>query len=229
MPAVAFSKRVTPFQRRERRHELAILVLAAHQQRFLVEQISVVHGAFGKQVHFLLRTLQILCQFIDTPVVVSIFQCTGRVLINLYIVRHITQFVVIFISQTAGRRHLRMHVFSSMNQTFIKRFQIIHLYTLEISIHQNRSRVVSDHATAMSRACPFGEEAAFLICIDQSFLDFLVDRRIDQVQQREQTAERIPETCIGIHISRNHLTVVRAVMNNLSLRVYFVELTREKQ
>ena len=32
MPAVAFSKRVTPFQRRERCHELAILVLTSRQQ-----------------------------------------------------------------------------------------------------------------------------------------------------------------------------------------------------
>jgi len=122
-----------------------------------------------------------------------------------------------------------MYVFRSVDQTFVKSFQIVHLHTLEVSIHQDGSRVVSDHAATVSRACPFGEETAFLICIDKTFLNFLVDRRINQVQQREQAAECIPEACIGIHISRNYLTVVRTVVYDLSLCIHFVELAREEQ
>ena len=104
-------------------------------------------------------------------------------------------------SQTAGGRHSRVYVFRSVDQAFVHRFQVIDLYTLHISIYQDGSRVVTHHATTVSRTCPFGEEAAFLIGIDQTFLHLLVHRRIHQVQEREQCTERIPETGIGKHIT----------------------------
>ena len=147
----------------------------------------------------------------------------------LHIVRYITQLVVILMSQTAGRRNGRMYVFCSVDQAFIHGFQIVHFHSFHIGIYQNGSRVVTYHATTVARTCPFGEEAAFFICIDQSFLHFLVHRREHQVQEREQGTESIPETGIGKHITGQYFAIVRAVMNYIACCVDFIEFTREKQ
>ena len=122
-----------------------------------------------------------------------------------------------------------MNILRSVNQSFVQCLQVFYLHTLHIGIDQNRSRVVSYHTAAVTRTCPFGEETTFLIGIDQTFLHFLVDRREHQVQEREQTAECIPEACISVHISRQYLTVVRTVMNHFSVCIQFIELTREQQ
>ena len=119
VPAVSFRKVTSPFQRREFRSELAVLLLATHQFTFRIKQVLIVHGTFGKKCDFLLRTFQFFRQLINTPVIVCIFQCTGCILMNLHITRHIAQLVIIFISQTSGRRNFRMYGFRSMNQSFV--------------------------------------------------------------------------------------------------------------
>ena len=229
VPTVSFRESVPPFQRREWRLECTVLVAAAHQFGFFVEKILVVHGTFGKEVDFLFRMFQFFGEFVDAPVVVCIFQCTGGVLVDFYIIGNIAQFVVIFMSQASCWRDFGVYILRAVNQSFIQSLYIVHFHAFHISVYQDRSGVIADHATSVSRTCPFGEESAFFICIDKSFLHFLVDRRVHQVQQREQATESIPETCIGVHISRQNLTVVRAVMNRLPGSVQFVELAREKQ
>ncbi|MPM54701.1 hypothetical protein SDC9_101480 [bioreactor metagenome] len=81
----------------------------------------------------------------------------------------------------------------------------------------------------MPGTCPFGQETTFLIRINQSFLNFPVNRRIHQVEQREQGTESIPESGIGIHISGEHLSVIRAVMYCFSLCINFIKLPREER
>ena len=107
-----------------------------------------------------------------------------------------------------------MYIFRSVDQTFVQCFEIIHLYTFDISIHQNRSGIVAHHTTTMSGTCPFGEETAFLISIDQTFLHFFRHGRIHQVQEREQTTESIPETSIRKHIARQYFSIIRTIMYN---------------
>ena len=229
MPAVSFCKGIPPFQRRERSLESTAGILATHQLGFLIVQVLIVHGTLSVQLKFFFRTAQFFRDLVDTPVVVGIFQRTSRVLMDLHIVRHIPQFVVIFMSQATGRRDSRMYILRTMDQAFVHRFQIVDLHTFHISIHQNGSRIVTHHATTMSRTCPFREEAAFLIGIDQTFLHLLVHRRIHQVQERKQGTERIPKAGIRKHISRQYFTVVRAIMNDVSGCIYFIEFTREQQ
>ena len=98
VPTVAFRKGVPPFQRRERRLECTVRITSAHQFRLLVEKILIVHGTFGEETDFFFRTFQFFGQFINAPVIVSVFQSTGSVLIDFYVIRNITQFVVVFVS-----------------------------------------------------------------------------------------------------------------------------------
>ena len=64
----------------------------------------------------------------------------------------------------------------------------------------------------MSGACPFGEESALAVGVEQSLLYLSVYRWVDKVQQREERTERVPEPCVGVHVPRQHLAVVGAVV-----------------
>ena len=98
MPAIPFCKSISPFQRRERSHEVAVLILSAHQLGLLIKQVFIVHCTFGIQIQFFFGTSQIFCNLVDTPIIIGIFQRTSSILVNLYIIRHIAQFIVIFMS-----------------------------------------------------------------------------------------------------------------------------------
>ena len=89
-------------------------------------------------------------------------------------------------------------------------------------------RVVADHAAAMPGRCPFGQESALAVGIGQPCLNLGVDRRIDQVEQREQTAERVPESRVGVHVSRQHFAVVGAVMDGIAIGSDLVEFSRKQ-
>ena len=228
MPAIAFRKGIPPLQRIERRLELTIFILATHQFMFGIIQILIVHGPLGEDLYFLFRLVQSFTQLIDTPVIVSVLQRTGCILIDTYVIRNIAQFIVIVISETSGRRHLRMYCVSSVLHSFPQRFDIISFQTFQISIGNYGSRIITHHTASVSRACPLRQEAAFLVGIDQSFLHLRVHRRIHQVQEREKATESIPETGVGKHITGKYFAIIRAVMNDITFRIYFVEASGEK-
>ena len=80
----------------------------------------------------------------------------------------------------------------------------------------------------MTWTCPLWQESTLLIIVYQSLLHLACHRRINKVNEWEQTTESIPETSIGEHIARQHLTIVRTVVNRLALLVDFVETTWEE-
>ena len=90
VPAVSFSEGIPPFQRRERLHEFTVFLFASHQFGLRIKQILIVHSTFCKKLDFLFRALQFFSKFIDTPVIIRIFQCTGCVLVYLHTTRHVT-------------------------------------------------------------------------------------------------------------------------------------------
>ena len=100
--------------------------------------------------------------------------------------------------------------------------------TFQDGIRNDRRRVVSDHAPTVSGRSPFGQESALAVGVGQSCLNFGIDRRIDQIEQRKQTAEGVPESRVGIHIARQDLAVVGAVMDGVTAFVDLVELAREQ-
>ena len=228
VPAVSFSKRVSPFERIERRLEGTVGFLSAHQLRFRVEQVTVILASFLINFQFLFRTSQLLSHPIDTPVIVSIFQGTCRILVDVHIIGHISQFIIVVKSPTTGCKDARMHTVGTFQQAFIHFFGICFRYILHESVRYHRGGVVSYHTAAMSRTCPFREETAFQISVEQAFLHLLAHRRIDQINEGEQTTERIPEACIGKHVSGTDFTVIRTVMYRLSFGIHFVEHTREQ-
>ena len=100
--------------------------------------------------------------------------------------------------------------------------------TFQDGIRNDRRRVVSDHAPTVSGRSPFGQKSALAVSVCQPGLNFGIDRRIDQIEQWEQTAEGVPESRVGIHVSRQYLTVVGAVMQDIAVLVDLVELAREQ-
>ena len=135
VPAISFRESVPPFQRREWRLECTVFIASAHQFEFFVEKILVVHGTFGEEVNLFLRTFQFFGEFVDTPVVVCIFQCTGSVLVDFHIVRDITQFVVVLISQASCGRDFGMHTFRSVNQSFVQCLYVVHFHAFHIGVY----------------------------------------------------------------------------------------------
>ena len=108
-------------------------------------------------------------------------------------------------------------------------FRIVHANPFQVCIGQDRSTVVAHHAVTMAGTGPLREETALAVSIQKSLLHLPADGRIHQVQQRKETAERIPQPGSGVIISRQHLPCRGTVMHDLSAGIHFMELVREKQ
>ena len=80
----------------------------------------------------------------------------------------------------------------------------------------------------MAGARPFRKELVLSRDIRQTLLDLGIDRRIDKVQEREKGTESIPESGVGVEISVTYFSIVRTVMDNVSVFIYFIELAREE-
>ena len=193
-----------------------------------IVQVLVVHGTLCINGYLLFGLVQGFTQLIDAPVIISIFQRTGGIFIDAYIIRYVAQLIVIFITETSGRRNLRMNIICTVFHSFPKSFYIVTFQSFHIGISHYRSGIVTYHTAPVPGTCPFGKESAFLVSICQSLLHLFVHRRIHQVEEREQAAECIPETGIGKHISRQHFTVVGTVMYRFPFGIQFVEASREK-
>ena len=102
------------------------------------------------------------------------------------------------------------------------------LKRIEQSVGDDGSRVVANHAVAMTGTGPFGQETTLEIGVGKAFQHLLAHRRIKQVDEREERAECIPEARIGEHISRAYLTIVGTIMDYISLSIVFVEHAREE-
>ena len=122
-----------------------------------------------------------------------------------------------------------MHLIGSVHESPIERRRILDANALQIGVRHDRSRVVAHHAVAVPRRGPFGIEPAFAVGVDQPLLNFAIHRGINQIEQRKQAAERVPESGIGIHVAGQHFAVVGAVVTGPSLRVEFIELARKQR
>ena len=80
----------------------------------------------------------------------------------------------------------------------------------------------------MARTGPLWQEATLEIGIGQTLLHLGVHRWIDEVEHGEQATERVPETCIGKHVTWQHLAVVRTVMDYLAIGVFLIEAARKQ-
>ena len=224
MPRVAFGEGVAPLVGAERRLERAVFVTAPHQAGFGIEQVFVIGGSSFEPVDIpgLAQLFRNLC---NAPVVVSVFQRPGGALVDAHVVGHIAQRVVILVSEASGGTYRRVNLVASREHRLVERGNVfLRGDTLENGVRHDRGRVVAHHAAAMSRGGPFGQEAALTVGVGQPRLNLGIDRGIDEVQQRKQTSERIPKTRVGVHITRQHLSVVGTVMHGTAVFVQFVEL-----
>src|SRR5580698_5233100 len=96
MPAIPLRKRIAPFERIEGRLPAPVLVFPPHQLMKGIIQVFLVHRPGSIDLKLIRRTPERLTKPVDTEIIVRILQRPGCILIELYIIRHITQLVVIF-------------------------------------------------------------------------------------------------------------------------------------
>lgn len=65
--------------------------------------------------------------------------------------------------------------------------------------------------------------------ICKAHLNLLINRRIDKVEQQEQSPESIPETGVGVKISVTDLSIVRTVVDRFAGSVELIEFSREEK
>ena len=170
VPAVAFGEGVTPLERVEGCLELAVLQLAAHQTGLGVEYLAVVHGAQLEWAQLLVLLAQCLAHLVDTPVVVGILQGTGHILLDVYIVGHIAQLVVVFVSETAGRAYLGVNCLGTVYHSLPQRLGVGSAHSFDDGVGHYRCRIVAHHAAAVAGRRPFGQEAALAVSIGETLL-----------------------------------------------------------
>src|ERR1035437_9606155 len=81
----------------------------------------------------------------------------------------------------------------------------------------------------MAGTGPLRKPSAFFVSINKSFHNFALDIGIHEGKKREYRPERIPETVIGVHITRKDFSVIRTIMYNLILCIYLEKLAGKKQ
>lgn len=65
--------------------------------------------------------------------------------------------------------------------------------------------------------------------ICKAHLNLLINRRIDKVEQQEQSPESIPETGVGVKISVTDLSIVRTVVDRFAGSVELIEFSRKEK
>ena len=111
----------------------------------------------------------------------------------------------------------------------MQNYSFIYIIKCSKSVYYKIIYLVAHHAAAVPGRRPLGQETAFAVCVRQACLHPGVLRRIDEVQQREERAERVPEPGVGVHVSGQHLAVVGAVMHRAAVGGDFVEFAREER
>ena len=232
VPCVALGESIAPLKRAEWRLERTVVIAAAHEFCLIVEHMAVVERMFAEGLQLVLALTQFLSQLIDTPIVVGILQGACHALVDAHIVGHISQSVVVLEAQSAGRRHLWMHMIGTIDDSLPQCLYVVagqaDGIVFQISISHHRGRVIAHHAPTMAWACPLGQEPAFFVAVHQSLLHLLVHLGIEQVEQREQTAEGVPKAGVGEIIAWADFSGVRTVVNGIPFGIDFVERTGEE-
>ncbi|MNE66761.1 hypothetical protein D3C80_1623340 [compost metagenome] len=89
MPAVSFRKCITPFKRIERSLKLSVRIFPSHHSARRIKQIAVILRTFCIKIQFFLWSVQCFPQLINRKIIVSVFECSRRILIDLHIVRNV--------------------------------------------------------------------------------------------------------------------------------------------
>jgi hypothetical protein len=88
--------------------------------------------------------------------------------------------------------------------------------------------VRADHAVAIARARPLRQPAAFAVGVEIPFEHLGGAGRVEQAEQREVRAVRVPEAVVGIERPGVDVPVERAVVDLLVALVELVERVREE-
>ena len=228
VPRVSLGEGVAPLVGAEGRLERPVGIASAHQARFGIEEVFIVLRSLF-QHRSVVRFSQFFRHLRDAPVVVGVFERPGGIFGNIHVIRDISQRIVILIPPAPCGAHRGVYLPASCEHRLVERRNVfLGGDTFQDGIRNDRRRVVSDHASAVSGRSPFRQKSALAVSVGQPGLNLGVDRRIDQIEQRKQTAEGVPESRVGIHVSRQYLTVVGAVMQDIAVLVDLVELTREQ-
>ena len=226
---IAFGEVPSPLERAEGAAEAAVGLAAVHQAHLGIKDIAVIEGGLliGRQVF--LGHLQGLAQLVDAPVIIGIFQRTGRILGNIHVAGNVAQGVIVLPAQAAGRAHRRVHGMGAVGDGLPEFADIVVTDAGEVGVGHHGGAVVAHHAAPVARRSPFGQETAFQIVVHQAFLHLGRHFRIQEVQQREQAAEGIPEAGVRIEMAVLHLAGVGAVVLQHAEHAHFGQVPGEEQ
>ena len=222
VPGVAFGEVAAPLVRAEGALEGAVGIPAPHQAVFRAVKVLPVIRAGGPFVQFLLRPAEDLRELQDAPVVIGIFQGAGGAFVDAHVTRDIAQRVIVFVAQAAGGTDGWVNVLRAMDDAVVQDLQILGIHALHDGVGHDRCGVVAHHAVAVARGGPFRQESVLAGDIGIAGLNLRVDVGIDQVQQREQGAEGVPEAGIGVQEAFFDIPVIGAVMDGIPICVDFV-------
>ncbi len=228
VPRVAFREVAAPFQRRERQSERSVGATAAHERCRWEENIAVVAGTAGIRLQFAGGAAESESKTVDAPVVVGILQRAGHAFIDANIARHVAQTVIVVETETARGAHRRMLGIGPVDDTLPERGGIGDAYAFDPRVGQNRCGVVAHHAVAVARAAPFGEKSALAVGVKETFLHFQTDRRIEEVEQREEGAECVPDAGIGIEVAGHYASVIGTIVHRVACGIHLVEFAGEE-
>ena len=137
VPTVAFAKLTAPVLRHKFSVECALFLSAAHEFAGRIIHIGIVESSFLVWSQFSLALAHSLTQGVDTPIVVSIFQCAGHVLTYSHVARYIPQSVIIVMTYTSRCGAIQM-VMSTIGNSIPQLVLVGHSDSLDISIGHYR-------------------------------------------------------------------------------------------
>ena len=228
VPSIALGEGIAPFEGTKGALEAAVLVASTHQIDCFVKHVTIVLCPLSKRLQFLSRLSERLTELINAPVIVSILERSGHILIDIHIIGHVAQLIIVFVSLTSRAANGRMYGIGTMLHGLPQGFGVGRANPFQIGVGHDRGGIIAHHATAMARTGPLRKESALPVSVGQTLLHLGVHRRINQIEEGEQAAEGVPEACISKHIARQHLAIIGTIMNRIAVFVDFVEASWEE-
>ena len=139
VPAIAFGEGVPPLKGVEGRLKLSVLQSSTHQAGLWVKDVAVVHRPFPVGTQLAETFAQRFAKLIDAPVVVGILQGACHALVDLHVVGHIAETVVVFETHSSRAADRGMVGVGAMDDSLPKRLRIVATQSFEVGVGHNRN------------------------------------------------------------------------------------------
>ena len=102
---------------------------------------------------------------------------------DTYVIWDVTDCVIVFMTESAGRADRRVDVLSAVYNAVIECLPVLSRSdAFQYGICHHRCGIVADHAASVARAGPFWKELVLVGDVGQTLLNLLIHRRIHEVK-----------------------------------------------